>query len=884
MAVELATGYISLVPSARGLSRGLARELNGPLTDAGRRAGDDASAAFGGRFTAGLKSAAKTAGIALGVAFGAAGTYGVKVAADFQQTRIAFEGILGSAEEADKRLTELQRFAAKTPFEFAGLAESAQQLLAVGFVADDIIPTMTTLGNVAANLGAGENEIKGVVRALGQMKGKGKASAQELLQISEQLPGFSAIDAIAKDMGISVAAAFKLMEQGAIPADRAIEAILNGMESFPGAAGAMERQSKTLNGVLSTFKDTLNIALIEGIEPFLPAVAGALLGAIPTIETFVTGTVNGVATVVRGLADFAGFIGGTVVPAVRDGFAQLADNSIVAAFGPVVDALGPNGLLGAAIATATGLWAGYRNDGINPVIAAYEGLLEAIEPVTSALAEQKDILIPAAAAAASFAAAFVTYTQVSRGITAITSAASLLGPALGAALAPLLASPVGLAIAAVAAIAGAFAAAYLNIEPFRNAVDGVIDVVGGFASDLLDDALPALQDFAETVVDIARTIASGFTKGIKNLGGIIDRNLIKPLAPLGRFLRDDVAPAFQAFGEFVAVAFERFQQVIGPAVAFIRENLQLVAGILSDALGPAIDIFISGVTGMYSIASSVFGAIADVLAPALGLAFDALAGVVDIAFGVIVGILDAFFGTVEGIFTALTGLLQGDFGKVWEGITQIIGAPIGAVRDIVVNTFEEIIGFIGGVPGRIGDFIGAIFGGAVDIATTIFESIRDTVVTTLTGMIQFVGGIPERIGNAASGMWDAIAEAFEDVVNFIIRAWNSLDFTISSGGLKVAGKQLVPAIDFTIGVPDLSPVDFASGGIVTARPGGLVGRLGEAGRDEAVVPLPPGFDIADLAGGGSLVGGDLNVLQMPGEDSVETAMRELNRIKLLLPA
>src|SRR5690349_12664723 len=153
MAVELAQGYISLVPSARGIGRSLAREIEGPLEAAGRSAGDKSSSAFGTKFISGLKAHAKSAGIALGVAFGAAGTYGVKVAADFQQTRIAFSGILGSAEEADKRLRELQQFAAGTPFEFAGLAESAQQLLAVGFTADDIIPTMTKLGNVAATLG-----------------------------------------------------------------------------------------------------------------------------------------------------------------------------------------------------------------------------------------------------------------------------------------------------------------------------------------------------------------------------------------------------------------------------------------------------------------------------------------------------------------------------------------------------------------------------------------------------------------------------------------------------------------------------------------------------------------------------------------------------------
>lgn len=195
---------------------------------------------------------------------------------DYQQTQIAFEGILQSTTAAEAMLAELQEFAKVTPFTFTGIADSAKQLLAVGYAAEDVIPMMTTLGNTAAGLGLGEDAISGVIRALGQMKGKGKASAEELQQISEQLPGFSAIEAIASSMGITVAEAFDQMKAGAIPADAAITAILAGMERMPGAAGAMERQSKTLAGRLSTLKDTIEILLIRAMDPFIESMSNAV--------------------------------------------------------------------------------------------------------------------------------------------------------------------------------------------------------------------------------------------------------------------------------------------------------------------------------------------------------------------------------------------------------------------------------------------------------------------------------------------------------------------------------------------------------------------------------------------------------------------------------
>jgi tape measure domain-containing protein len=905
MAVELATGYISLVPSTRGLGRGIARELTPALEAEGRRAGDAAGESFGGRFSAGITRAAKTAGIALGAAFAAAGTYGVKVAADFQQTRIAFEGILGSADEANKRLTELQDFAAGTPFEFTGLAESAQNLLAVGFAADDIIPTMTTLGNVAATLGVGEAEIKGVVRALGQMKGKGKASAEELQQISEQVPGFSAIQAIADDMGISVAEAFDKVAKGAVPADKAISAILAGMEAFPGAAGAMERQSQTLNGVISTFKDTLNIALIEGIEPFLPAIAGALQGAIPFVETFISRTIGGISTVVTGFGDMAGAVrgfidevsGGNVAGGIAVEIGKLVglaeDHPLVTALADALKAVGAGGQAAfeglkaaagfvsaeftALITGAKDAWSDYATLGVGPVAEALTDTEDSLAEVNRLFQEHYEIIVPLTGAVAGLATAFAGLRAASA-LSGVVGIIAAIGPAIAGLLAPILA-PVALVVAAVAAIAGAFALAYFHIQPFRDAVDGIIDTVGEFISGFIDDAIPAIQGFGETIADVAGAIASGFTRGVSALGGVIQRNIITPLRPLGRFLSDEVLPAFEAFGGFVSALFDRIGDVVGPAITILQAQFGFLAGVVADFASGALRILGTQLSVVFDIFQTVAGVIADVLAPGLGLAFDALAAVIDIAWGVIVGIIQTSFDIITGIFTALTGILTGDFGQVWAGITQALGAPVEAGREIVVNTFEEIIAFVGGVPGRVGDFITAIFGGGIAIAEAVFGGILDIVTTTFEEIITFVSGLPGRIDALTSGMWDGIAEAFEGVINFIIQAWNSLDFEIPGFDPPGPGPKFS---GFTLGLPQIDPVNFATGGIVTARPGGLIGRLGEAGRDELVTPLPNGFDITDLTGRNApLVGGDLVVQQLPGEDAGDAATRALRKQRMM---
>lgn len=200
---------------------------------------------------------AAVAGVAVAAGLAVAAVKATRLAADMQQTRIAFENMLGSASAANDMIRELQNFAATTPFQFIGLAKSTRQMLAYGFAAEDVIPTLRRVGDAVAGLGGGEFEIQRIIRALGQMRAKGKVSAEEMMQIAEL--GIPAWKLLADSMGVGIPQAMKMAERGAISSSSAINAIVNGMgDQFE---GMMEQQSKTFNGLMSTISDNVDIAL-----------------------------------------------------------------------------------------------------------------------------------------------------------------------------------------------------------------------------------------------------------------------------------------------------------------------------------------------------------------------------------------------------------------------------------------------------------------------------------------------------------------------------------------------------------------------------------------------------------------------------------------------
>src|SRR5262245_19148338 len=244
------------------------------------------SARLAGTIILGLTTAA-TAGLGL------LPTFGLKAAAAQEQTLISFESLLGGAQKGQEVFEQVRKFAAETPFELPQLTDVTKRFLTfsktVGISQDQLIPFLTTVGNIASVTGSGALGMDRVALALGQIASKGKLSLEELNQISEGLPGFSGIAAIATAKGISTAEAMKQISAGTISAKDGVAALLKGMAAFPGAASAMEKQSQTLLGLFSTFKDEITASLIGGFAPVIPDLKKTLADVTPIIKEAVAG-------------------------------------------------------------------------------------------------------------------------------------------------------------------------------------------------------------------------------------------------------------------------------------------------------------------------------------------------------------------------------------------------------------------------------------------------------------------------------------------------------------------------------------------------------------------------------------------------------------------
>ena len=183
----------------------------------------------------------------------------VSLADEFETYQIGFETMLKSKEKATKFMDSAKKFASVTPFDTSAVVSNAQRMLAYGFSDKDIIPDLTKIGNASAALGAGEEGISRVSRALGQMKTNGRLNAEDMNQLTDV--GINAWKYLADAEGKSIAQIREMSQKGEISGDKAVKTILNGLKEFD---GMMDKTSNSaVSGLMSNIKDTFDINIVS---------------------------------------------------------------------------------------------------------------------------------------------------------------------------------------------------------------------------------------------------------------------------------------------------------------------------------------------------------------------------------------------------------------------------------------------------------------------------------------------------------------------------------------------------------------------------------------------------------------------------------------------
>lgn len=198
------------------------------------------------------------------------GTIGVSYNAQMEQYRTMFTTLTGSAEEADRIISQLQADAQKSPFDSASLIQANQYLISAGVSADDARVMINNLGNAVAATGGGSAELERMAQNLQQIQNVGKASSQDIKQFANA--GINIYGLLAEATGKNI----EEVKEMDVTYEELTNAFALASQEGGKYYGAMEAQGQTLNGSLSATKESIQMLLGSIMESAMPVIVQVL--------------------------------------------------------------------------------------------------------------------------------------------------------------------------------------------------------------------------------------------------------------------------------------------------------------------------------------------------------------------------------------------------------------------------------------------------------------------------------------------------------------------------------------------------------------------------------------------------------------------------------
>jgi TP901 family phage tail tape measure protein len=841
MAVELATAYVALVPSAAGITAKLQEELGGPLESVASEAGESTSSSFGASFTDALPGIATAAAAVFAAAFGAAialADLGGKFDDSFDSLRVKTgktDGALGGLEDSFRNVVKN----VPTDFDSASSAIGTlnQKLGLTGRPLEDLSTQVINLSRItgtdlSANLDASAN----LFNNWGIDAAKQGPKLDELFRISQQT-GISVSDLASTmaDSGSQFRAAGLSFEDSGALLGLLSKNGLDASSVVPALSKAMATAAKDGKPVAEVFQSTLDAIKNAPDE---------MAGAQAAIEIFGARAGPNLAQLIRegklGYEDLAKTItsGDSINAAAQDTDdwhekLQVLINKGLLKLEPIATKVFD------AITKAI-TWA-------SPYLEKFGDWLGKNLPKLAAAAQKffEEKLLPAFRAIADWVQEH--WPQIQKIIVDVMTAVGDI----------------------ISNVSDLIATIWRN---YGDKIKAVVETVWGFVGGTISAVMEQIRGIIDIVMGIIHGDWSRVWNGIKELfGGIWDEMKAKVEFVIGiiqtiletawRAIAGVAETAWNALKALADTIWDAIKTAITAPIDAAKAVIDAVWtalsaaadaawGAIKTAADKAWDAIKTAVTAPIDAAKTAIDAIWTTLSNAASTAWGALKTAADTAWSLIKSAVTAPIDAAKALLDTVWSTIKSAASTAWDGLKTAASTAWEAIKDAVMWPITLLTGALSLAWDDIKTAATAVWDGIKAAADTAWGLIKtavtapiDAAKTLISGtwdaIVETITGLPGRIASAASGMWDGIKTAFKTSVNTIIGWWNGIQFkmpTISIPEIHIPGIGSIGGGSFggwTFGTPDIPYL--AAGAAVTSPTVAMLGEYPGAGSNPEIV-------------------------------------------------
>ena len=203
----------------------------------------------------------------------------VRVRGEIQSLQKSFDVLAGA--KGGELFEQIKEFAVKTPMDMPELAKGAQTLMAFNTEAEEVMPILKTMGDIAMG---NKDKFQSLILAFSQMRSSGKLMGQDLMQMINA--GFNPLSVMSEQTGKSVGQLKEEMSKGAISAEMVTKAFMDATAEGGKFHGMLETMSGGVEGMKSNLEGAITDMLNAIGEKTQGVITGTMSVATQLVENY----------------------------------------------------------------------------------------------------------------------------------------------------------------------------------------------------------------------------------------------------------------------------------------------------------------------------------------------------------------------------------------------------------------------------------------------------------------------------------------------------------------------------------------------------------------------------------------------------------------------
>ena len=810
MAIEIATAFVQVVPSMKGVGKAIESAFGSASETAGNTAGIKAGNGFAGGFGAKLGVitgiAQSVAGKAIEAFMGLSGE--ITSASDSAQKFASTLNFAGVSERQIKRLTaSTQDYADKTVYDLNDIRNTTAQLAANG------VPNYDRLAEAAGNLnavaGGSADTFKSVAMVLTQTAGQGKLTTENWNQLSDAIPGASGkIQQALKEAGAYTGNFRDAMADGQITAQEFNDAIMS--LGFTDAAVEAATSASTIEGATGNLEAAfvkLGASVLDTAKPAITGgmswIADGVTNAVPVVQAGIEGLIgwfqrlyskleeNGAITAFKSAWDTIRDAIMGVVNMVIDRAHMIPPDGLANGIKLVADTLNWFVRHGKELApiiigigTAFAAVKGYQalNSGLQALTGTMNTVTTAAKGVSNGIMLMMDLGGPVAMLKQMAGGLSLVKTAQ----TAWSTATKMATAVQGAFNAVIAANPIGAIAVAVAAVVAALAWFFTQTEAGRKAWAAFTSWLSETWAALVEGAKAIWNGLGEFLANLWSAISGGITSAWTSITSFLSgvwNGISTTATTIFNGIRDFIVNVFTVIGALIVAPLQAIQNgintVFGWILSFITQQMNSTNTVWSTVW-----------TAIYNVVSTIFGLISSCIST-----------VVNAIRTVIVVFLSFLKGDWQGAWDAIKSF----FTTTWDGIVAFLTPIINGIKTTIGNVLNAIQSVWASIWNAISGVVSTIWNAISGVVSTCIQNVRNTISTVLNAISGVWTSVWNRVssflGNIWHGITSAVSNGIQSVSNTVGRIKSTVLGAVSGAGrwLYDTGRQVIQGLINGIG-------------------------------------------------------------------------------------